>query len=50
MRKIATVLRVASFEEEAYILMATKKGVVKKTDLSEFQQPAPQRDLGPRHR
>lgn len=34
--KIATVLRVRSFEEPASILLATKKGVVKKTELSEF--------------
>lgn len=34
--KIATVLRVATFEDTACILMATKKGVVKKTDLHEF--------------
>lgn len=37
--KIATVLRVSSFEEEACILMATKKGIVKKTHLSEFSNP-----------
>jgi len=34
--KIATVLRVKSFDEPASILLATKKGVVKKTVLSEF--------------
>ncbi len=34
--KIATVLRVQSFSEPASILLATKKGVVKKTILSEF--------------
>ncbi|MBB64549.1 MAG: DNA gyrase subunit A [Waddliaceae bacterium] len=37
--KIATVLRVKSFEEEAFILTATKNGVVKKTDLSAFSRP-----------
>lgn len=37
--KIAAVLRVANFEEDAYIFMATKKGVVKKTALSEFSNP-----------
>lgn len=37
--KIATILRVTSFEEEGCILMATKKGVVKKTLLSEFSNP-----------
>lgn len=34
--KIATVLRVRNFEQEASILLATKQGVVKKTILSEF--------------
>jgi len=37
--KIATVLRVASFDEEACILQATRKGVVKKTELQEFSNP-----------
>lgn len=37
--KIATVLKVTTFEDEACILMATKKGVVKKTDLNEFSNP-----------
>ena len=37
--KIATVLRVSSFEDEACILMATRKGVVKKSVLSEFSNP-----------
>ncbi|EFB42444.1 MULTISPECIES: DNA topoisomerase (ATP-hydrolyzing) subunit A [Parachlamydia] len=37
--KIATVLRVSNFEQQAYILMATKKGIVKKTELSEFSHP-----------
>jgi DNA gyrase subunit A len=37
--KIATVLRVATFDDKACILMATKKGVVKKTDLNEFSNP-----------
>ena len=37
--RIATVLRVASFEEEGCILMATKKAVVKKTMLTEFSNP-----------
>ena len=37
--KIATVLRVVSFEEQGAILMATKKGVVKKTLLEEFSNP-----------
>lgn len=34
--KIATVLRVKSFEEKASILLATRQGVVKKTDIAEF--------------
>lgn len=37
--KIATVLRVSSFEDEACILMATKKAVVKKSLLSVFSNP-----------
>lgn len=37
--KISSTLRVASFEEEACIFMATSKGVVKKTPLSEFSNP-----------
>lgn len=37
--KIATILRVNTLEEEGAILMATKKGVVKKTLLSEFSNP-----------
>jgi DNA gyrase subunit A len=34
--KIATVLRVRNFEEQAAILLATRRGVVKKTELQEF--------------
>ncbi|MBX7065952.1 MAG: DNA topoisomerase (ATP-hydrolyzing) subunit A [Parachlamydiales bacterium] len=38
--KVAAVLRVKTFEEEgASILLATMKGVVKKTELSEFSNP-----------
>lgn len=37
--KIATVLRVASFEDEGAILMATRHGIVKKTLLQEFSHP-----------
>lgn len=37
--KIATILKVSSFEEDANIFMATYKGVVKKTNLSEFSNP-----------
>jgi DNA gyrase subunit A len=37
--KIATVLRVSTFDDDACILMATKKAVVKKTHLSEFSNP-----------
>jgi DNA gyrase subunit A len=37
--KIATIQRVSSFSEEACILMATRKAVVKKTELSEFSNP-----------
>ena len=37
--KIATILRISSFEGEAGILMATKQAVVKKTMLEEFSNP-----------
>lgn len=37
--KIATILRVSSFEEEAFILMATRQAVVKKAVLEEFSNP-----------
>lgn len=37
--KIATILKVSSFEEQACILMATRKGVVKKSELSHFSNP-----------
>lgn len=37
--RVATILQVASFEEEACILMVTRKGVTKKTELSHFNNP-----------
>jgi DNA gyrase subunit A len=37
--KIATTLRVANFEDQACILMATRKGVIKKTELIDFSNP-----------
>lgn len=37
--KIATILRISSFEEEGAIFMATKRAVVKKTALEEFSNP-----------
>jgi len=41
--KVAAILKVSSFDvpegEECHILMATKKGVVKKTVLHEFRRP-----------
>lgn len=37
--KIATILRTSNFDEDTGILMATRKGVVKKTLLSEFSNP-----------
>lgn len=37
--KIAAFLKVSSFEEEAFILMSTKKGVVKKSNLADFSNP-----------
>lgn len=37
--RIATVLRVEDFSMPACILMATRRGVVKKTELAEFSNP-----------
>lgn len=37
--KIAAVLKVRSFEEKASILLATRQGVVKKTELDAFSSP-----------
>ena len=37
--KVAAILRVRNFEEEAYILLATLQGVVKKSELSAFNNP-----------
>lgn len=37
--KIAAFLKVSSFEEEAFILMSTRKGVVKKSKLADFSNP-----------
>ncbi len=37
--QIAAVLRVANFDQEASILLATKKGVIKKTLLESFSSP-----------
>jgi DNA gyrase subunit A len=37
--KIAAVLKVKSFDEKGYILLSTKNGVVKKTDLESFSSP-----------
>lgn len=37
--KIATFLRVSSFEESTCIIMATRKAVVKKIELNEFSNP-----------
>ena len=37
--KIATILKVSSFDEQACILMATRKAVVKKSELSNFSNP-----------
>ncbi|MCX8075197.1 MAG: DNA gyrase subunit A [Clostridia bacterium] len=34
--KIAAVIPVSSYEEEAYVLMATKNGLIKKTTLGEY--------------
>lgn len=37
--KIAAVLKVKSFDQKGFILLATKNGVVKKTDLESFSAP-----------
>ncbi len=37
--KIATILRTRDFDKDRFVFMATKKGVVKKCDLSEFSNP-----------
>lgn len=37
--KIATILKVSSFDEGGYVFMSTQKGVVKKTELSQFSNP-----------
>lgn len=37
--KVAAILRVKSFEESAYILLCTRQGVVKKTELAAFDSP-----------
>ncbi len=37
--KLATVLAVKSFESGSYILMATKNGLIKKTDIMAYSRP-----------
>jgi DNA gyrase subunit A len=37
--KISTLLSVKTFDEEHYVFMATAKGVVKKTPLTDFSRP-----------
>jgi DNA gyrase subunit A len=37
--KIATIVQVSAFHPDAFLLLATKKGVVKKISLSEFSNP-----------
>jgi DNA gyrase subunit A len=37
--RIAATLSVRKFEEEKYVVMATKKGVIKKTELMAFSNP-----------
>jgi DNA gyrase subunit A len=34
--KITTIITISEFEEERYLFMATKNGIVKKTDLEEY--------------
>jgi DNA gyrase subunit A len=37
--RLAAILRVKSFDEKGFILLGTKNGVVKKTDLQSFSSP-----------
>ena len=37
--KIATVLKVSSFDQSGYILLATEKGIIKKTEINNFSNP-----------
>ena len=37
--KIATILKISSFEDDASILLVTRRGVVKKTKLEAFSRP-----------
>jgi len=37
--KIAAMIRVREFSEEKHLMMATRKGVIKKTNLSAFKHP-----------
>lgn len=37
--KVAAFLKVSNFEDESCVLMTTRKGVIKKTNLSEFSNP-----------
>jgi DNA gyrase subunit A len=37
--KVATVLKVSSYDEPGAILLCSKKGIIKKTDLSSFNNP-----------
>jgi len=39
--RIATVISIKGFEDAKYIIMATKKGLVKKTSLSAYSRPRP---------
>jgi DNA gyrase subunit A len=39
--RIATVMSLKGFEDAKYLIMATKKGLVKKTNLSAYSRPRP---------
>ena len=39
--RITAILPIKSFEQEGFVLMATRQGVVKKCPLSEFSRPRP---------
>ena len=47
--KLTAVLPISKFEEGRYVVMCTKMGVIKKTDLSAFSNPEGRRHYCPFH-
>jgi DNA gyrase subunit A len=37
--KIAAIVKVASFEQEAFLVFSTRRGIIKKTDLQSYSSP-----------